>query len=89
MPHFILKPKYQDFHNETFVFKAEMIVGCLVISWGRTETRGGKKFFNPPHCLQNSTVLLQKTNPPKQLGAFIIVRHGKGAMYFSKFFLLV
>ena len=38
--------------------------------------------------LLNSSVFLLITNSPKQLGIFMTISHGKGAMYFSIFFSL-
>ena len=61
----------------------------LDISWGCTETCGCRNLFNPLYRILNSSVFLLITNTPKQLGTFKIISHGKGDMYFSRFFFLV
>ena len=71
------------------VFLAEMILGCLDIPWGYTETCGFEKFFNQPYSLLNSSVFLPVPNLTNQLGIFVIISRGKGAMFFSILFLLV
>ena len=88
-PHSIFKSKYQEFHNITLVFLVEMRLKWRYISWECTETRGCRKFFKPLYCLHNSPVFLPITNLTNQLGIFMIISHGKGAMYFSRFCFLV
>ena len=76
------KSKSQEFHNKTLVFSSEMILLWLNISWGCTDTCRRKNFSNQPYRLQNSSVSLSITNFKNQLGIFMIISRGKGAMYF-------
>ena len=59
------------------------------ISWRYKETCGYRKFFKTLHSLMNSSVLPLIPNSPNQLGTFPKISNGKGAMYFSRLFLLV
>ena len=43
----------------------------------------------PLYYLQNSSLFLTITNFTNQLGIFMIISHGKGAMYFSRLCFLV
>ena len=78
-----------SFTIETLVFLAEMRLEWLGISWQCTETCRCGKFFMPLYFLQSSSVFLPITNWTNQLGIFMTTSHGKGAMYFSRFFFLV
>ena len=84
-----LNPDIKSFTIETLVYLVEMRLECLDISWGCTETFGCGKFFKPLYRLLNSSVFLLIKNSPKQLGTFMTISRGKGAMYFSILFLLV
>ena len=88
-PYSIFKSKSQEFHNKNIDIFSEMILGWLYISWKCTETCGCEKLFNQPYIMKNSSLLLPITNPINQLGIFIIISRGKGAIYFSRLFFFV
>ena len=79
----------KSFTIKTLIFLAEMKLGWLDISWWFTETCGCETFFSLLYPLQNSLLLLPISNLTKMLNIFMIIGHGKGAMYFSRIFLLV
>ena len=79
-PHSIFKYKYQEFHNRNIGLFSEMRLEWLYISWGCTETCGCGNFFKPIYFLMNSSVFLLIPNLPNQLGTFMTISHGKGAM---------
>ena len=84
-----LNPNLKSFTIETLVYLAEMRLELLYISWGYKETCVCGKLFKPLYHMMNSSVFLLIPNSPKQLGTFMTISHGKGAMYFSIFFFLV
>ena len=83
-----LNPNIKSFTIEKLVYLGEIILEWMGTSWGCTDTSGWGKFFKPLYCLLNSSVLLLLKHSPRQLGTFMVLIHGKGAMYFSIFFFL-
>ena len=79
-PRSIFKYKFQEFHNKNINILAEMILGWMDILWECTETCRCNQFFDPPHFPYNSTVFLQIKHSPKQVGTFMIISCGGGAM---------
>ena len=84
-----LNQNIKSFTIETLVYLVEIRLECLDISWGCTETFGCVKFFKKLYFLLNLSVLILITNSPKQLGTFVTISRGKGAIYFSMFSFLV
>ena len=87
--HSIFKKKYQKFHNRNigiFIRNNTRMDGYFVRMHRDLRMR---LFFNILYSLQNSSVFLPIANLTKQLGIFMIISHGKGAMYFSRFIFLV
>ena len=85
----MFKSNSQEFSNKTVglfsgndTIIAVYLVGIHRDMWMKT-------FFNPPYFLQKSTVVLQIKNSPNQIGTFMIISCGKGAIYFSRLFFFV
>ena len=78
----------KSFSIKTLVFLAEMILGWMDISWGFIETCRCKKIFNILYPLHISSVFLPITNLKNQIGIFMRISCGEGAMYFSRLYFL-
>ena len=77
-PHFMFKWKSQEFHNKNIGIFSGNDTRMSGYFMGMHREFWMKCFFNQSYCMQNSTLLLQIKNSPKQLGTLIIISCGKG-----------
>ena len=78
-----LNPNINSFVIKTLIYLVEMRLEWLDISWECTKTCECRKFFKSIYRPLNSSVFVLIINSPNQLGTFMTISHGKGAIYFS------